>query len=127
MSNIKQIIAIIIIISIIIIVDIIVGNNTKMIFIQMNEKLENVDDMIANNEEASDEIDEIVTEWEEKEKILSYYMEHDELEKIGSKIFLIQKQVSIGCLDDARENISEVQFLFENIAQKQSLNLENFF
>ena len=127
MSNIKQIIAIIIIISIIIIVDIIVGKNTKNVVEQMNSELENIDDMLANSEDANSEIEKIVEEWDKREKILSYYMEHDEIEKIGSNIFLIQKQIEIAAFDDARMTISEVQFLFEHISDKQSLNLENFF
>ena len=127
MSNIKQIIAIIVIISIIIIVDIIIGNNTKSVVSQMNDALENIDNMIVNNEETQEVASDLVIEWEEKEKMLSYYMEHDELEKIGSNILLIQKQIEIEALDDARQSISETQFLFESISEKQSFNLENFF
>ena len=127
MSSIKRVIAIIIIISIIIILDIIIQNNTKNIISQMNANLENIDDMIENGENASEKIEETIKEWEEKEKIMSYYMEHDELEKIGSNIYLIQKQVKIEAFDEARTTISEVQFLFDHIEQKQLLNLENFF
>ena len=69
----------------------------------------------------------LLKDWEEKEVILSYYLEHDEIEKIGNDISLIEKQIEIEDIDDARQTITEVKFLFNHIENKQLLNIENFF
>ena len=69
----------------------------------------------------------LLKDWEEKEEILSYYLEHDEIEKIGNDISLIEKQSEIEDIDDARQTITEVKFLFNHIENKQILNIENFF
>lgn len=69
----------------------------------------------------------LLKDWEEKEVILSYYLEHDEIEKIGNDISLIEKQIEIEDIDDARQTITEVKFLFNHIENKQILNIENFF
>ena len=69
----------------------------------------------------------LLKDWEEKEVILSYYLEHDEIEKIGNDINLIEKQIEIEDIDDARQTITEVKFLFNHIENKQLLNIENFF
>ena len=69
----------------------------------------------------------LLKDWEEKEEILSYYLEHDEIEKIGNDISLIEKQIEIEDIDDARQTIKEVIFLFNHIENKELLNIENFF
>ena len=69
----------------------------------------------------------LLKDWEEKEEILSYYLEHDEIEKIGNDISLIEKQIEIEDIDHARQTITEVKFLFNHIENKQILNIENFF
>lgn len=123
----KQILIIIIIVILVIISDIIIENFTKKICNSMNEKLDEIDELLANDEFPKDKIEELVNEWKNKEKIISCYLEHEEIDKIGVKISLLESQVELENTDDARQSIAEMQFLFGHIANRQSLNFENFF
>lgn len=127
MSNFKQLITIAIVISIIIVADIIIENYTKKIIDDVYVKLDKIDELLANDEDAKKEAKELASKWEEIEKIMSCYTEHDEIEKIGNSIFKLKKQVELEVKDDARQSITEAKFLFDHIEEKQKLNIENFF
>lgn len=123
----KPIFLAIIIIIFVLILDFITVNNTKKIVEFMNNSLNDIDEKLAQDENPDMEAKNLLTEWEKNEKILSYYLEHDEIEKIGNNINLIKKQIEIRDYDDARQSITETKFLFDHIEEKQKLNIENFF
>lgn len=123
----KPIFLAIIIIIFVLILDFITVNNTKKIVDFMNNSLNDIDEKLAQDEYPDMEAKNLLTEWEKNEKILSYYLEHDEVEKIGNSINLIKKQIEIRDYDDARQSITETKFLFDHIEEKQILNVENFF
>ncbi len=127
MNKIKPLLISILIIIFVIILDFITVNNTKNTVKYLNEKLEDIDYLLSQGEIPIDKSDELVEEWEKSSVLLSYYLEHDEIEKIGGNILLIQKQIEIEDTDDARQSITETKFLFEHIEEKQILNIENFF
>jgi predicted MPP superfamily phosphohydrolase len=148
----KQLIFSIIIIIIILILNIISEKITMNDIEQINEKLDSLDKEISeilldDNEQTSVEeenldsnkqnneiqksIEEksksITEKWKKFHKILALYIEHDEIEKVAIKISLIQKQVEIENFGDARQAISEAQFLLEHLKEKQKVSLENIF
>lgn len=140
MGKFKQLIAIIIIVIVIIILDFILEKNTNNVINIMNEKLTVVDEMleeIDSTEEKSKDVSnisekdikkatsEMVEEWSKKEKILTCYIEHDEIEKINDKIKLVKKQVKIENPVDARQAIEEAKFLLEHLKEKEKVTLEN--
>lgn len=127
MKKIKPLLISLIIVIIVFILDFITVNNTKNTVEFFNEKLDEIDNILSQEEVPIDKADELVKEWEKRSKLMSYYLEHDEIEKIGNDITLIQKQVSIEDIDDARQSISETKFLFYHLQEKQILNIENFF
>ena len=132
MENFKQVIAIIIIIIVIIIADIILEKNTNSTIEIVSEKLELVDEKVEKFEsdnvsklELKKEVNKMVDIWKEKQKILTYYIEHDEIEKISDKIELIRKQIEIEEFGDARQAIEETKFLLDHLKEKEKLNLRN--
>lgn len=132
MGNFKQVIAIIIIIIVIIIADIILEKNTNSTIKIINKKLELVDKKVSEvNDNDEDKLDlqkeahNMVNIWKEKQKILTFYIEHDEIEKITDKIELIKKQIEIEEFGDARQAIEETKFLLEHLKEKEKLTLAN--
>jgi len=112
----RQLIAVIIIIIIIIILDIIFENITNKNLDNIYDELSKLDEEIELVENIEDEnisdIQKIEIEngdiekvnsfsnkiedtWEKYQKFLAYYIEHDEIEKIGDKLNVIQKQTKI--------------------------------
>lgn len=125
--NYKPILLASIIVIFVIILDFITVNNTKKIIGNMNEKLDKIDNLLSDNKSAVDSANDLLENWEKSYKLMSYYLEHDEIEKIGNNINLIQKQIEIEDYDDARQSITETKFLFDHLEEKQILNIENFF
>lgn len=125
--NYKPILLAAIIVIFVIILDFITVNNTKKIIGNMNENLDEIDNLLSDNKSAVDSANDLLEKWEKSYKLMSYYLEHDEIEKIGNNINLIQKQIEIEDYDDARQSITETQFLFDHLEEKQILNIENFF
>ena len=92
----KELIICIIIVSLIIIGNIVTQNYTKECVSQMNEKLDILKEASLNakleseNNEVSKQVNEIENKWNEYQEKLSYYIEHDELEKVESQIYTMK-------------------------------------
>ena len=128
MSGYKQIITIIVVISIIIISDFILENYTKKSVDNMIKKLNEIDVAVENEDKiANEKSKELLDEWNEKEKFFNCYIEHNEIEKISDKMNLIKKQVKIESFQDARQSITETEYMLKHIKSKQEINIENLF
>ena len=128
MSGFKQIISIIIIVIIIIILDFILEGYTKHAVNTMTDTLKEIDELIAKEDNKSkDKSKELVKKWDDLQQLLTCYIEHDEIEKVGDKVALLEKQVKIENYTDARQSITETEFLLKHIEDKQSFSIENFF
>ncbi len=123
-----------IIISTIIIIAVIIGNivtqnYTKESVNIMNKELSELKETVQEHreEDTKQKIDIIYQEWEKRQEILSYYIEHNELEKIETQLATLQGNVE-GGLD--KENFPEIEkciFILEHIQDKSALNIKNFF
>lgn len=69
----------------------------------------------------------IYEEWEEKNKILSYYLEHDELEKVNTQMVLVKGYLEIEDAEEAVPEIEEGLYILEHIRRKEELSLRNIF
>lgn len=69
----------------------------------------------------------IYEEWEEKNKILSYYLEHDELEKVNTQMVLVKGYLEIEDAEEAVPEIEEGLYILEHIRKKEELSLRNIF
>lgn len=66
-------------------------------------------------------------EWNKKSKLLSFYIEHDELEKVDSQIKRIQSNFKTTSYEDALPEIEQGIYLLQHIKDKRELNLKNIF
>ena len=92
------------------------------IFDKIEEKLEEKD-----VEDAQKEINKISGKWEEKQKKLAYYIEHDELEKVHTAIVLMKSYTETQDFPSAMAALEEGKFVIEHIQEKNSFNLQNIF
>ena len=87
----KEIVVCIIVIILIISMDLISNNYTKKVFDNLNENLGNLrNEMISENKDEgkiNDELKKVEKQWNENFKILSCYIEHNELEKVARHFF----------------------------------------
>ncbi len=84
-------------------------------------------EMVINNENLNTKSEDLYKKWFEFESKSSYYIEHDELEKISLKIKLIKKFVDIDENEHTVEYLEEIKFLLDHIYDKDKLRLKNIF
>ena len=78
-------------------------------------------------EQANNEIKIIADKWEEKQKKLAYYIEHDELEKVHTSIVKMRSYVETENFSEAMAELEDGKFVIEHIQEKNSFNLQNVF
>lgn len=102
-----------------------------------NKKLSKLqEDLSSLKEEILDEKDvdtliqkteEIYNNWEKENEVLSYYLEHNELEKVNTQIILIKGYLESDTPQDAIPDLEEGIYILEHIKEKEAFNLKNIF
>ena len=126
----KEIIVCIIVIALIFSIDLISNNYTKKVFEEMNEILGNLrNEMIKEEDNAkiNEEIKKLEKKWNESFKTLSFYIEHNELEKVAKQITLIKGNADVKEYTQAIPQLDECVFLLNHIKDKESLLIRNLF
>ena len=80
-----------------------------------------------NIEQIKVELENISNKWEEKQKRLAYYIEHDELEKVHTAIVTMKSYIKTNDFSSAMAELEEGKFVIEHIKEKNSFNLQNIF
>ena len=92
----------------------------------------NIND-IKNNVETQDtkniqsSIDELDKNWKKSIDKLSYYIEHNELDKVEVEIVTFKTDIKNEEYDEAIESMERANFLLEHIKDKNQFNLKNIF
>lgn len=130
----KELIICIVVIAFVMIGNIITQNHTKKCVNDLNEQLENLKEEVilqeknkTKQEEFIQKSEEIKQNWDNMQETLSFYIEHDELEKIETQLTLLAGEMKTELYDDAIPEIEKCQFILEHVADKTALNIKNIF
>lgn len=131
----KEIIVCAIVIILIFSIDLISNNYTKRVLEEMNENLEKLRNEMLKEENKEQNIDNKVNQeikklekkWDDDFKILSFYIEHNELEKVAKQITLIKGNADVKEYSQAIPQLDECVFLLNHIKDKESLLIRNLF
>lgn len=125
----KEIFLTILILSLIIILDIVLSKNidNKIDFIssKLEHLQENMD--LEDEENIKKEFEFIDSEWKKTEEIFSFYLEHDELEKVGVEMSNIKESIETGEFNETKTDINRLQFILEHLKDKMDFKLKNVF
>ena len=106
-------------------------NYTKISVNLLNNKLEEIKQEIMKQEPKEDivkaKIDELETLWKQRENKLAYYIEHDELEKVESKISLIKGNIESTSYEETIPDIEDASFILRHIEEKYKFIIKNVF
>ena len=80
-----------------------------------------------NQEEAKRRMQIVKDKWKEKFKVLAYYIEHNELEKVETNLTNIKSFINRKEKNLAISGIDEANFILKHIKEKNAFNLENIF
>ena len=125
----KEIIIVLLIIVIIFATDIITQNFTKNSISVMNEKLDNIKTYVINNDinNLNLEIQDLNEKWTDINNKMSFYIEHDELEKVNSSLVKFKSYIELEEYSEAVPEIDECKYILDHIKEKQRLKIINLF
>ena len=124
------------IITILIILAIIIGewltqSYSKKTLSGVQDSLRELKDGILSSEnevsELIDKTNQIYDKWEEDNQLLSYYLEHDELEKVNTQFVLVKGYLETDDPQNALPDIEEGIYILEHIKEKEKLSIKNIF
>ena len=131
----ELIIAIIIVITIFSI-NAIFQNYTKVSVSKVTESLNNIKNIAeelnnVSNEDLKNsmfaEIDKLKRYWQERNRTMSYYIEHDELEKVNSSMVKFESYLQLEEYTEGIPELENCKYILKHIQEKQSINTINFF
>ena len=127
----RELIIVSIIVICIIVISFVSQNNTKKQIADIDNQLENFKAEIIENKksyvELNKEIDKIYDNWVEKDKILSLYLEHNELEKINLSLKTIKGFIEVNIVNEGVQEIEKCIATLDHIEEEQAFNLKNIF
>ena len=129
----KEIIICILVIAVVVIGNIVTQNHTKQCIQQINQELTDLKEKImipekdGKQQELKTKSQEIRKLWDDMQETLSFYVEHDELEKVETQLSLLTGEMETKLYDDAVPEIEKCQFILEHIADKTALTIKNIF
>lgn len=125
----KEIIIIIVAITLVISLDIVTNNYTKETVEIMRGKLSILREYIfeENKEESDLQIPDIEKEWDERYKILAFYLEHDELEKVNTELTSLKAFLNMEEYSECMNSLDKCVFILEHIQEKEETSLKSVF
>jgi len=125
----KEIIIILTVVALVVGLDIISNNYLKEAITELLKELNNlrVEILEENKENAQKQMQKVKEKWKEKYKVLAYYIEHDELEKVETELVRLSADIDMEeykhCINELNTSI----FILEHIEQKEKLDIISIF
>lgn len=125
----KEIIMIFCVIALIVTLDVITNNYTKTSVNLLTEELSSLEQSLKdkNNEEITSKMSNINNEWEKRYGKLAYYIEHDELEKVGTEITRLSAYINVQEYDEAQNETATTVFILQHIEDKEKFSVRSIF
>lgn len=125
----KEILIIIVVIFLVVGIDIISNNYLKESVTELSKELNNlrVEILEENKENAQKQMQKIKEKWTERYKVLAYYIEHDELEKVETELVRLAADIDMEEYEHCIEEIDVSIFILEHIQKKEELDIISVF
>ena len=91
----------------------------------VEETKESLIELKENNSKKN--IDDVYNEFFDKHKILAFYLEHDEIEKVETSLTSIKGYIEVNEEDEAIVEMEKTIYILEHIKNKNRFNLQNIF
>lgn len=132
MRFLKEYIVLIIILILLITFDILSRGYTEESIQFLNSEVDEIIKMSLyeenfNNEKIMKKVNKFEEDWKKRQKVMSYYAEHNELEKVSVAINLMKSKIEVNRIEDAYENMNEIKYRIGHIKEKQEFKLNNIF
>lgn len=127
----KELIICVVILILIVILDVVTYNTTNQALEEVSFHLETLRGEIIkdniNQDISKAKMDEIQKLWNKKYKGLAYYIEHDELEKVGVELTKLNADIETQEYKMGVENLDNCVFILAHIKDKHAFKIVNIF
>ena len=127
----KEIIISLIIVIFVVGLNSVTQNYTKESLDTMKQDLSELREEITQENVDKEKIDsaiKIATDnWEARQNKLAYYLEHDELEKVETRLTELKSKIEMEEIEQAVAELDACSFVLEHIEDKESYKLKNIF
>ena len=125
----KELIIIIVVVALVIGLDIISNNYLKESVTELSSELNSLKVPILeeNQEKAKEQMKKVKDIWKRRYKVLAYYIEHDELEKVETELVRLAADIDMEEYKHCINELSTSIFILEHIKQKEKLDIISIF
>ena len=125
----KELIIIIVVIILIVGLDVITNKYTKETLQILSGDLKILREYILDEdkEKSKDQMKKIKENWEQRYKILAFYIEHDELEKVETEMVKLQADIDVEEFKHCVSELETIIFILEHIQEKEEMHLRSVF
>ncbi len=95
--------------------------------IELENKMKKEDKDQKDMEDIKEKVVETKETWTLMQEKLAFYIEHDELEKVETQLFLLKGQADTKLYSNAVAEIEKCIFILEHIEDKNALSIKNIF
>ncbi len=108
-----------------IITDKITSESVSSVIGDLQELKENLE--LENNEEIKISMKKVEENWLNRKSKLEYFIEHDELEKVSSEIYIIKGNIEQEKYEDDIPEIENAKFILNHLEDKYKFMFKNLF
>ena len=125
----KELIIIIVVVFLIVGLDIITNKYTKETLQILSGDLKILREYILDEDKikSEEQMKIIKQNWEERYKILAFYIEHDELEKVETEMVKLQADIEVEEFKHCVSELETIIFILEHIQEKEEMHLRSVF
>lgn len=127
----KELIISIVVIACIVVGNIITQNNTIEAVAQVSGQLtllrQEMEREDVSQEKAKKQMEKIEEIWAEKYRLMAFYTEHNELEKVQTELTKLKADIYMEEYAQGVENLESCIFILEHIKDKSALKVVNIF
>ena len=123
----KDVLIIISVLVIILLGNYVSDSYTKKVTGELTASLEKLNSMLDDEKASREKVNQIIENWNAKNDVLTYYIEHDELEKLKTDLIAVKCNIETNQKEDAIEKIEIVKFVVNHIEDKYEVRLDNVF
>lgn len=125
----KEFIIIIVVILLIVGLDIITNKYTKKTLQILSGDLKILREYILDEdkEKSKDQMKKIKENWEQRYKILAFYIEHDELEKVETEMVKLETDIEVEEFKHCVSELETIIFILEHIQEKEEMHFRSVF
>ncbi len=103
------------------------SEEVKQALVIMGQLDNNSEEIEDNAKNIKADVKKLKDSWFKEEAKLSYFSEHDELEKITYAIVILEENVNNNEYEESLNNLIEAKFWLEHVKEKDSFKLKNIF